>query len=135
MIAFAVNAQSNESGDSGYVNIHADPRLATLVKKAEPKSERSAPHGPYKTKGFRVQIYNGSDRAKATDTKLKFLKGFPGTRAYLVYNSPNFRVRVGDYKTRNEAQAMLSRLSIYFNTAMIVPDMITITPSRAKAND
>jgi hypothetical protein len=81
----------------------------------------------YSGKGFRVQIYNGSDRSKAIEVKTHFMRLFPGLRTYLTYISPCFRVKVGDYKTRNEALGMLKEANSMYSPCMIVPDIITIS--------
>ncbi len=120
--------EATTASNENPINIHADPRLDVVVKKAEnsePVIRRS-----YKTKGFRIQIYNGSDRAKATQAKVKFMKLFPGLRSYLVYNAPNFRVRVGDFRNRKEAQDLYNRLAPHFNPRMIVPEVITVSPKK-----
>ncbi len=81
----------------------------------------------YTGKGFRVQIYNGYDREKANKVRLAFMKLFPGTYTYLSYVSPGFRVRVGDYRSRDQAAGMLKEAnSIYPSPCMIVPDQITV---------
>jgi len=111
--------------------IHADPRLAVVVKKNE--STVSSLRRPYKAKGYRIQIYNGNDRSKASQAKVKFMKLFPGIRSYLVYNAPNFRVRIGDFRSRKEAQESYELLTPHFSPCMIVPDLITVNP--LKKND
>ena len=79
-------------------------------------------------KGFRVQIYNGPDRNKAIEIKTEFMRSYPGIRTYLSYVAPCFRVKVGDYKNRNEALGMLKEAnSMYSSPCMIVPDMVTIS--------
>jgi len=117
--------------DSSHITIHADPRLSVVVKKNE--NTASSIRRPYKTKGYRIQIYNGNDRSKASQAKVKFMKLFPETRSYLVYNAPNFRVRIGDFRSRKEAQELYDELAPHFNPRMIVPDMITVSPP--KKND
>lgn len=81
----------------------------------------------YSGKGFRVQIYNGPDRNKAIEIKTQFMRNYPGLRTYLTYISPCFRVKVGDYKNRNEALGMLKEANSMYSPCMIVPDIITIT--------
>lgn len=81
----------------------------------------------YSGKGFRVQIYNGPDRNKAIEVKTAFMRSYPGIRTYLTYVSPHFRVKVGDYKNRNEALGMLREASSIYTPCMIVPDLITIS--------
>ena len=81
----------------------------------------------YAGKGFRVQIYNGYDREKANKVRLEFMKLFPGTYTYLTYVSPGFRVRVGDYRNRDQAAGMLREAnSMYPSPCMIVHDVITV---------
>ena len=74
-----------------------------------------------------MQIYNGYDREKANKVRLEFMKLFPGTYTYLSYVSPGFRVRVGDYRSREQAAGMLREAnSMYPSPCMIVPDQITV---------
>lgn len=81
----------------------------------------------YSGKGFRVQIYYGPDRAKAVQVKAEFMRNFPDVRTYLNYLSPTFRVKVGDYRNRSDAEGMLREArSIFGGPCMIVPDIITI---------
>lgn len=113
--------------DTGYVNIHADPKLALVVKK--PATSR-----PFigRVRGFRVQIYNGSDRKKASQAKVDFMRQFPGIRSYLVYANPQFRVRVGDFTSRKGATELYNKLSGTFNPCMIVPDVVNLATVKSK---
>jgi hypothetical protein len=81
----------------------------------------------YSAKGFRVQIYNGPDRNKAIMVKTEFMRTFPGIRTYLTYVSPCFRVKVGDYRHRADAEGMLREANAIYNPSMIVPDIIRIS--------
>ena len=115
-----------QQADSGYVNVHADPRIAAIVNK--PANTNRAFIG--KVRGFRVQIYNGNDRKKASQIKLDFMRMFPGIRSYLVYNNPQFRVRVGDFRSRKDALDLYNKLSARFNPSMVVPDVVNINTVR-----
>jgi sporulation related protein len=81
----------------------------------------------YSGKGFRVQIYNGPDRAKAVDIKREFMRRNPGVRTYLTYVSPAFRVKVGNYRNRSDAEGMYREAKSAYTPCMIVPDIITIS--------
>lgn len=102
--------------------VHADPRLDIILKKAKRNSGGGG--GIYSGRGFRVQIYSGNDRNKATKMKIDFQRRFPGVHAYLTYVTPRFKVKVGDYRSRGEAQEMYNKLSTLYNPCMIVPDMV-----------
>jgi hypothetical protein len=80
----------------------------------------------YSGKGFRVQIYYGPDREKAIKIKTEFMRLYPDVRTYLTYISPTFRVKVGDYRNRNDAAGMLKEANSMYSPCMIVPDIITI---------
>jgi len=78
-------------------------------------------------RGYRVQIYYGPDRAKAMQVKAEFMRRNPGVRAYLIYQAPSFRVRVGNYRNRNDAEGMLREANSMFSPSMIVPDEVSIS--------
>lgn len=113
------------------VRLHADPRLDLVVHKSE---VRTGPHTPTgrragmitSGRGFRVQIYSGNDRTIATQRKIDFLRRYPGTRTYLTYIAPTFRVKVGDYRDRKAAQAMYQQVSRLYNPCMVVNDIVEI---------
>ena len=86
------------------------------------------PHGKviYSGKGFRVQIYNGPDRNKAMDIKMQFMRNNPALRTYLTYIAPCFRVKVGNYRHRSDAEGMYREARSTYQPCMIVPDIITI---------
>ena len=76
--------------------------------------------------GYRVQIYFGPNRTRANEIKTDFLQIFPNTGTYLVYQQPNFKIRVGDYKSRLEAQKFLKEIQPLYSTAFIVKDEVKL---------
>lgn len=75
--------------------------------------------------GFRIQIYSGSgvtSKNDAAETQAKFMKMYPAEKAYIIYNAPFWRVRVGDYRSRSEALGLLNRLQGSFSGSYIVRD-------------
>ncbi len=76
--------------------------------------------------GYRVQIYFGSDRARANEIKTDFLQLFPDKGTYLIYQQPNFKIRVGDYKTRLEAMKFLKEIQTLYSAAFIVKDEVKL---------
>lgn len=78
------------------------------------------------TPGYRIQLYFGSERSKAAEIKTDFSNNFSNTSAYLIYQQPNFKIRVGDFKTRMEAFAFLESIKEFYTTSFIVPDEIKL---------
>ncbi|MBK7384615.1 MAG: SPOR domain-containing protein [Flavobacteriales bacterium] len=99
----------------GNVEIHADPKVEQLMRRY---TEHKHPR-----KGYRVQIFLG-DRRTAEDTKRAFLLKNPDSPAYLSWFAPNWRLRIGDLRTRLEAERMLHELRAIHPGCYIVPDEI-----------
>ena len=78
--------------------------------------------------GYRVQIYFGGVRQKAAEVKLDFTSKHPEIPSYLTYLAPNFKVRVGDFRTRLEAQGFLKSIDGQYPTSFIVQDEIKLPP-------
>lgn len=78
--------------------------------------------------GFRIRIFSDSGhtaRESANKVKSDFLKLFPETESYLKYDQPNWKVLIGDYRTKSDALKFLKVISENFPSAFIVKDMIS----------
>lgn len=73
--------------------------------------------------GYRIRLYfdsgRGSREASASVIK-RFNDNYPNVQAYRTYASPNFKVTVGNFRTRVEAEYLLRRLKSDFPDAFIV---------------
>lgn len=78
---------------------------------------------PGKPSGYRVQIFFG-DRNKALERKADFIETYPDIPAYISYLAPNFRLRVGDFRTRLEAEKLKDELQ--YTGCYIVRDKIEL---------
>ena len=76
--------------------------------------------------GYTIQIYSGQYREEAMNTKKKMVMEVAELSAELEYNQPKFRVRVGNYYSRLEAQKDLMRLKRFFPNAILVPEKIMV---------
>jgi len=108
----------------GNIEFIQDPRVDRLVKKHIGFSD--AKDG---MDGYKIQIYfdsgNGS-KSKAYGQKAKFLSKYPDVGADMVYQEPNYKVRVGNFRTRMEAQGFLNEIKGDFESAFIVIDVIDL---------
>jgi hypothetical protein len=102
----------------GEVTIHEDARITKLM---EQYVERKHP-----IKGYRVQIFLGSEREKAREMRRTFLLKHPEVGGYESYLAPNFRIRVGDLRTRLEAEKLRHDLKADYPGCYIVPDEIEL---------
>jgi hypothetical protein len=77
--------------------------------------------------GYRIHIFfdsglNSSDRAK--QVRDEFLLKYPEIQAYVSWKAPNYRVRIGDFKTRLEAEKTLQLIIIDYPNAWVIKDEI-----------
>ncbi len=70
--------------------------------------------------GFRIQLNNGHETAIKT-TQSKFKLEHPTIKTYILFESPEWKVQVGDYKTRLDADKILNKIKLKFPSAIIVP--------------
>jgi hypothetical protein len=76
--------------------------------------------------GFRVIIYNGNDRTKAMATKNAFMKAYPSIKSYMGYNTPNFKIKVGDFENKKDANDFMKKIVAFFPSSFLTPDQVTI---------
>lgn len=84
--------------------------------------------GTRQMSGFRVQIFAGADEQSARLVEEE-ARGEFDTRVYLSYDPPNYKVRLGDFVDRNEADQI--RQDAYrkgYRDAWVVPDQIWVEP-------
>jgi hypothetical protein len=74
--------------------------------------------------GYRVQVFFGSDRKAAYNLQAKFKDLYPEFDSYITYTQPNYRVKVGDFRTRSEAEKLMSQLRPSFPTLFIFNEKI-----------
>jgi hypothetical protein len=112
-------AKGQTPADTMQTGVHADPRVKVLVFKHNDVLKRG------QANGFRVQIYFGTDKAKAREMKSRFLATYASeAHAYEIYEQPNFKVRVGDFRSRLEAYRFLKKIRADFPASFIVASKI-----------
>lgn len=132
VIALKTSAQT----DSGLVSVQKDPRISLLVKKQAEINEETTRANRRSMPGFRIQIINTTDRKNAIDAKTRVYQMYPELKAYLQYQSPYYRLKVGNFKSRQEAEDYQKSLSEDFqNNIFIVRDIIEVRPDTAAINN
>ena len=75
--------------------------------------------------GFRIQIFSSSNVDETTLMKNLALEKFVGDSIYVVYDAPVYKVRIGDFVNRYEANQRLPEfVEKGYRDAWIVPDRI-----------
>ena len=80
-----------------------------------------------KMTGYRIRVYfdNGQNARNRSEAIARSLSGtYPGLGVYRTYESPNFKVSVGDFRTKDEALKIYHSLKSSYPTAIILKETI-----------
>jgi hypothetical protein len=76
--------------------------------------------------GYRILVYTGNDRKTAFDLRKSAVNNLPEERDYLTYVQPTFKLKIGDFYTRMEANEALQQLRNIAPNASIIAEQINV---------
>jgi hypothetical protein len=103
-----------------HINRRLDALLDTIAR--QNRAIRYAP-------GYRIQVYVGDARQKADQAKVYTYQNHPELNPYLSYRQPTYRLKVGDFMRRMDAERYLEMLKQQFASAILLPDRVDIRKS------
>lgn len=125
-ILFAISSYASRDT----IVVYKDARLDILTSKqaaANKLTAKMTSNGQYK--GFRLQVLTSRSRDEAFKTKSDLLQMFPYQKVYVLYQSPYFKVRIGNFVQKSDASAFRIDLAkLYPQNAYVVEDIIDYTP-------
>jgi len=74
--------------------------------------------------GWRVQIDFSDDKDKLLKTREKFIKYHPKVETYLTFDKPYWKLIVGNYPDRNEAEKLIKDITPYYNSLILLKTLI-----------
>ena len=80
-----------------------------------------------KLTGYRIRVYfeNGQNARNRSEAVARSISGsYPGLGVYRTFESPNFKVTVGDFRTKDEALKIFHSLKASYPTAIILKETI-----------
>lgn len=125
LISFAQD--NNSPTQTSSVIVHKDPRVDLLVKKQASINTVTKKANQRSMRGYRLLIINTNKREEAIDAKTKVYTYFPELKSYLAYQTPYFKLKAGNFKTRDEAEKYRKMMSTLFPKGVfIINDIIEI---------
>jgi len=110
--------------------VHKDARLDILTEKQASINKitsRMSSNGLFK--GYRLQLLNTRSRDEAFKLKASLLEYFTDEKVYVLYQAPYFKVRLGNFMNRNDAEDFKKDLGSFTSQpAYIVDDLIEYIP-------
>jgi hypothetical protein len=121
--------------DTSRAFVHKDPRVDLLIKKQIQINEVTTRDSRRSVQGYRIQVVSSSDRNKVFSAKAKIYQEYPELKPYILYIPPNYKLRVGNFKTPEEAKPYLDKVSRLYPTGVyIVRDVIEVKPEKSLEN-
>lgn len=105
----------SESADTGILIIEKDANFDLLLQEYLEQK---------KVSGYKIQLFAGNKRIDALKTKVDFMKLYPEFIPDIIYQQPNYKVRLGNFRNRLEANKELQLYKIDFPNAFIIKDFI-----------
>lgn len=126
ILIFSILLTTNLQAQSrrGTIQIVGDRKVTDLVNTHIEFNER------VKTiPGYRIQIASetgANSKSKAFAIKEKFLNEYPEMTAYLVFDEPNFKVKVGDFISKLDAFVFMQKIKSQFPCTIIKDNIFPI---------
>lgn len=109
----------NKSEKLGLVKVTKDSRI-NQVSKDLAGGERQKP----KSKGYRIQVISSSTKSVVDTERAKWMAANRQHKTYIDYKAPNFRLRVGNFRTRLEAEKLQNEMKENYPNTLIIADLI-----------
>jgi hypothetical protein len=122
---FAVQAFA-QTGESNSVRILRDSRVDTLLVRHIQFNEQNPG-----TEGWRIEIFfeaGNYSKSLAIEAKAGFVEKYSSVSSYLLFFAPYYKVRVGDFRTKMDAEKFLHEIEMNYPDAFIVKDKINFPP-------
>lgn len=114
--------QAVSKGDSvrkpGTIIIHQDEKLDELIANFD-RSDKSID-------GYRIQIFLGKPK-EAQKIRTKFVAKYPDIPAYDPWQTPNMKIRIGDFTSKLDAERALKVIRKDYPGAYIVRDKVELS--------
>ncbi len=99
-------------GQQGQLNINQDQQITKLLE----IYKSALKNNEY----YRVQIGFSNNDAKAQTLKSNAAIDFPNLPSRIDFASPTYRVRIGRFKTKLEAERMYNKIRLKYPNAMLL---------------
>ncbi len=113
--SLAIDTVESKHHTAGEVRVHGNQRLIALLD--------TLAEVTYPMEGFRIQLAFGK-KDEVNELRTEFLKAYPDLGAYISWLQPNFRLRIGDFRTRLQAERFKQEIQESYPGCYIVRDII-----------
>ncbi len=111
--------------------VHVDSRIEMLTARQAVQNRKAALlNRNTRMEGFRVLVLSTKNREEAFKMKAELMQQFPTHKSYTIFQSPNFRIKIGNFVSREDAEILKKALSKSYKQNMyVVRDQIEYIPT------
>jgi hypothetical protein len=123
---FTLAGLAQDYNNHGNVSVVSDPRIEKLANEYPQIASQI-----HIMDGFRIQIFFDSgnlSKRNASQARENFIRQYPDVEAYITFREPYYRVRVGDFRTKLEADGFRKLILRNYPHAFTVNDQINPPP-------
>jgi len=116
---------SIHSQSRGTVKVVGDTRVTTLVERHKEYNQHN-----HSAQGYRIQVASlsgANSKRRAFELRDNIKNALPDQEVYVTFDEPSFKVKIGDFRTRLDAYAVLNKIRGYY-TGTIIRDNINTMP-------
>lgn len=107
----------------GDVTITKDERIDYLIKQ---RGLIVPPATSPQITGYRIQLIFDSNKKLVDDSRSKIVSTYPKMDTYINYNAPHFVLKVGDFRTKQDAERIRDSLLRDFPTSFVIKETINL---------
>jgi hypothetical protein len=99
--------------------LHINAKVELVIDKIATKNKAKTSE-----RGYRIQIFSGNNRSEYEQARGYVLQYFPSLETYVSYSQPTYKLKVGDFLSKADAESFLSSLQSRFVAAKIIYDNV-----------
>ncbi len=120
---YIVSVSFIDLAQNGNTETIKDSRIDFLVKK---QGAAIPPATVPQITGYRIQLFFDTDKKAIEDARTKFITKFPKIDTYVIFNAPNYFLKVGNFRTQMEAEKVKKAIDSDFPTNYVVKELINL---------
>lgn len=110
-----------KSNKKGKVNVKKDERIDKVSEEMSGGITKKP-----KIRGFRIQVISSSTKSTVDGERGKFMSLYGNHRTYIDYKPPNFKLHVGNFRTKLNAEKFQNEILNAFPNTLIISDWIEL---------
>lgn len=79
--------------------------------------------------GYRILIFVGNSKEEFENSRVYILQNFPNAELYVTYSQPTYRLKMGDFANKLDAERYVSLIKSRFPNCKIIPESVSLKNS------